>query len=133
MICPFDTGRAVSRTQLSYQPQEAVLFSCSLRVNSAGTSLTSTLEAVDYVQAQPIFLCVDSSSHISSSCYTIIIQPRINILVFNTNPFYKTHLHLVYSTILIAASASNYDFRVPDHCVNLRMIFTGNMLRAARA
>ena len=44
MICPFDTERALSTTQLSYQPQEAVLFSCSLRANPAGTLLTSTLE-----------------------------------------------------------------------------------------
>ena len=34
--------RVLSTTQLSYQPQEAVLFSCSLRANPAGTSLTST-------------------------------------------------------------------------------------------
>ncbi len=41
---PFDTERALSTTQLSYQPQEAVLFSCSLRANPTGTPLTSTLE-----------------------------------------------------------------------------------------
>ena len=41
---PFSTERVISTPLLSYQPQEAALFSCSLGANPAGTSLQCTLE-----------------------------------------------------------------------------------------